>query len=152
MSQAIAVLRRIPDENRSRTMLNKFRTRAIGLRGYQSSALSPHVDGYLCWMMDRGYSRITLHGYLGHLRAFAGFQKAKRIKLADLEDSHVARFQHWYNKSYSGPFPRRKSHPKSIGKSQSAAVNSFLTYLRIKGLVPEQNRVLSDSSDMSSIL
>ena len=119
-------------------MLNKFRTRAIGLRGYQSSILSPHVDGYLCWMTERGYSRVTLHGYLGHLRAFAGFQKAKRIKLADLDNSHVARFQNWYKKSYSGPFPRRKSHPKSIGKCQSAAVNSLLTYLRVKGLVPER--------------
>jgi integrase/recombinase XerD len=119
-------------------MLNKFRTRAIGLRGYQSSALSSHINGYLCWMMDRGYSRITLHGYLGHLRAFASFQKAKRIELADLDNSHVARFQQWYRRSYSGPFPRRKSHPKRIGKCQSAAVNSLLTYLRVRGLVPEQ--------------
>jgi integrase/recombinase XerD len=125
-------------------MLNKFRTRAIGLRGYQSSALSSHIDGYLCWMMDRGYSRVTLHGYLGHLRAFAGFQKAKRIKLADLDNSHVAHFQHWYKKSYSGPFPRRKSHPKSIGKGQSAAINSLLTYLRVKGLVPERKSADAD--------
>lgn len=118
-------------------MLNKFRTRAIGLRGYQSSTLSPHIDGYLDWMVDRGYSRTTLHGYLGHLRAFAVFQKVKRIKLADLNESHVARFQCWYKKSYSGPFPRRTSCPRRIGQPQSAAVNSILAYLRIKGFVHE---------------
>jgi integrase/recombinase XerD len=119
-------------------MLNKYRTRAIGLRGYQSSALSPHFDGYLGWMVDRGYSKITVHGYLGHLRAFAAFQKIKRIKLADLNDSHVARFQSWYKKSYSGPFPRRKSNPSRIGQPQSAAVNSLLAYLRIRGFVSEK--------------
>jgi len=62
-------------------MLNKFRSRRIGIEGYRTAFFCKHVDGYLAWMVDQGYARMTLHGYLGHLRAFAAFQKAKRISL-----------------------------------------------------------------------
>lgn len=82
-------------------MLNEFRSRKIGLDGYKFSVLEPHIDGYLKWMTERGYSRITLHGYLGHIRAFTAFQKAKRIKLAEINELHITAFQNWYHFSAS---------------------------------------------------
>lgn len=133
-------------------MLNEFRSRKIGLEGYQSSALEPHIDNYLKWMTERGYSRVTLHGYLGHLRAFTAFQKEKRIKLAEISDSHITAFQNWYPKSYQGPFPRRKLYPHKIRIPQSAAVKSLLAYLRCNGQISERKAVDSDSLIVSNYI
>jgi integrase/recombinase XerD len=116
-------------------MLNKFRSRRNGFEGYRSASFNDHIDGYLAWMVDRGYSRSTLHGYLGHLRAFASFQKAKRINLARLTENHVPKFLRWYEISYQGPYPRRAKKPLRMGQRQSAAVRSLISYLRHKGIV-----------------
>ncbi len=116
-------------------MLNKFRSRRIGIDGYRSVFFSKHVDGYLAWMVDQGYSRATLHGYLGHLRAFAAFQKAKRISLAQLDENHIPKFVCWYQKAYKGPFPRRVKISRHMGQRQAAAVRSLIGYLQREGVV-----------------
>lgn len=133
-------------------MLKEFRTRKIGLDGYQSSALEPHIDSYLKWMTERGYSRITLHGYLGHLRAFTTFQKVKRIKIAETSDEHISAFQDWYPKSYRGPFQRRKLYSRRIRMQQSAAVKSLLAYLRSSGHIFKQKVEDADSLVVSNYI
>ena len=114
-------------------MLNEFRSRKIGVAGYRFSAFNDYIDGYLSWMVADGYSKSTLHGYLGHIRAFAAFLKRKRIKPADLNDHHVPEFLKWYKLFYRGPFPRRVRHSRRMEKTQAAAVRSLLTYLQESG-------------------
>lgn len=123
-------------------MLNEFRSRKIGIAGYRSSAFNEHIDGYLRQMADEGYSRTTLHGYLGHIRAFAAFSKKKRLKLSGLSEHHIPEFLRWYKKSYRGPFPRRVPASRKMEKAQAAAVRSLLRYLQQNGAIP-----LPDSRD-----
>jgi hypothetical protein len=64
-------------------MLREFRSRKIGFDGYQSSVLNPHINGYLKWMTERGYSRVTLHGYLGHIH----LSERSDLRLASAADT-----------------------------------------------------------------
>lgn len=120
-------------------MLNNFRSRQIGIIGYRSAIFNDHIEGYLTWMISRGYSRVTLHGYLGHLRAFVSFKKAKRIDFAEFNENHISKFRLWYQASYKGPFPRRVKHSERMGKLQTAAVRSFIAYLRHKCVVKKSD-------------
>lgn len=120
-------------------MLSEFRSRKIGIAGYRSSAFNDYIDGYLGWMVADGYSKITLHGYLGHIRAFATFLKKRRIELAEVYDHQIPQFLKWYKIYYRGPFPRRAPHSRKMEKAQAAAVRSLLRYLQQNGAVPCPN-------------
>lgn len=120
-------------------MLNEFRSRKIGIVGYRSSPFNDYIDGYLRWMVAEGYSKITLHGYLGHIRAFTDFLKKKRIKIAEVNEHHIPEFLRWYKISYRGPFPRRVPHSLKMEKAQAAAVKSLLRHLQQRGAVCRPN-------------
>lgn len=126
-------------------MLNRFRSRQNGIGRCRSAFFKDHIDGYLAWMTDQGYAQTTVHGYLGHLSAFASFQKAKRLSVANLNENQIPNFLSWYRASYKGPFPRRTKNSRWMKTGQAVAIRSLIGYLQCKGVVamPDLNKDVS---------
>lgn len=97
---------------------------------FNASELRPHAEGFVRYVLGRGYSKGTLHIYRNAVAHFAHWMTVHRVKLSKLDEVLIARFlsQH-LPECRCGPLRQRSPH------SVRAALKVLLRFLRGEGLI-----------------
>lgn len=108
------------------------RLRPSVFRWLSTGVLAPHIDAFARDLVDRGYSRHTVHGYLAGLAHFAQWLRRRRLPAGRIDEALVARFLDEH-------LPRCDCAPpvKTDRGDLSAALGHLLLLLREAGLIAE---------------
>lgn len=99
------------------------------------SELQPHVDGFVRYVRERGYAKLTLHQYRAAVAHFAHWITRCRTPLASIDEVVMRRFltEH-LPRCHCGPLRQRS--PQTV----RAALKLLLRFLRSEGLIgPERS-------------
>src|SRR5688572_2755509 len=95
-----------------------------------SSELQPHIDGFVRYALEQGYSKATLHPYRNAAAHFARWMTVHRIALSRLDEALIRRFiSHHLPVCRCGPLRQRTSHTVRAG------LKLLLRFLRREGVV-----------------